>query len=223
MEGLHVNLVETPTLRKLQRRIAPIVAVIVHQTGQTDLDACLRWYTSENGEQPHYLVTASGLIHRFTGENRVAWHCAIKPDEKRLYAVGWAKWSRWIWPPGTNEPVEVGGEFAGYRSWRDRWRDRIESPLELPTGHAPNFLSIGIEVQSLVKPTSEVFNADQYTALGELVRVVAKRNGVPLDRDHVLGHQDVCPMRRTNPRGGTDPGDRFNWDRLWTLVKKEGP
>ncbi len=214
-----MNLVETPTRRKLPRRIAPIVAIVVHQTGQTDLAKCLAWYTAEAGEGPHYLVTAAGVVHRFTGENRVAWHAAIKPDEQRLYRQGWATWSRWIWPSGTNEPVEVAGEFAGYRSWRERWRPRIESPLDLPTGKAPNYLSIGIEVQSLEKPTATVFNPVQYTALGELIRVVAMRNGVPIDRDHILGHQDVCPLRRTNPRGGTDPGDRFDWDHLWSLVR----
>lgn len=213
-----MNLVESPTRRKLPHRLSPALAIVVHGTGQTDLAKCLAWYTSAAGEGPHYLIAANGVVHRFAAENRVAYHAAMRPDEKALYLQGYDVWSRWVWPMGTSRPVEIGGEYAGYRFWRDRWRPRIESPLGLPTGETPNFLSIGIEVQSLEKPPREVFSAEQYTALGALVRVVALRNGIPLDRDHVLGHQDISPMRRANPRGGTDPGDNFNWDRLWSLV-----
>ena len=59
----------------------------------------------------------------------------------------------------------------------------------------PNLYSIGIEVslQPLASPVPV-----QMSALKELVRAIARRNGIPLDRNHVIGHKEIyaaktCP------------------------------
>jgi N-acetyl-anhydromuramyl-L-alanine amidase AmpD len=108
----------------------------------------------------------------------------------------------------------------GYRFWRDTWRAAgLQSPLELVTGDHPNGVSVGIELQEPDSPLPDSFTDAQYTALAQLLLDVGQRQGVPLDRRHVLAHQDVSPMRRSTAAGGWDPGMAFKWNRLWDLVR----
>jgi hypothetical protein len=134
------------TQRPLLERSHPSSAIVVHTTGDSDLDRILRFYRSLNGLQPQYMIAVDGVIRRTAWENQVAYHCKIDPAEARLYQRGYGEWSRWRW--GTDRPVHVGDEFSGYRGWRDEWRAAgLESPLELVTGEHPNSVSIGVEPQ----------------------------------------------------------------------------
>lgn len=47
----------------------------------------------------------------------------------------------------------------------------------------------------------------QYQALALLVADICQRNSIPLDREHVIGHQDYAP-------GKNDPGELFDWSRI---------
>ena len=47
----------------------------------------------------------------------------------------------------------------------------------------------------------------QYDALQALVKEICERYDIPMDRDHVIGHQEYAP-------GKPDPGELFDWDRL---------
>jgi N-acetyl-anhydromuramyl-L-alanine amidase AmpD len=208
--------IDTPTRRELPRRPGKPIAVVIHGTGQTDLDKCIAWYTNPQGLQPHYMIAATGTVRRFVAEDHVAYHAALVKEEIALYRQGWQEWSTWAWRLGG--PVHTGQEFGGYRSWRDQWQSKASSPLDLATGERPNLTSIGIEVQSLAKPTPRVFNDEQYAALAELLFDVCRRNSIPLMRERVLGHFDVSPMRRANERGSFDPGERFDWNRLWDAI-----
>lgn len=216
-----LNIIDTPTRRSLPERMRPPVCAIVHGSGQTDLDACLAFYTSASGLQPHYLITATGSIRRIVDERRIAYHAALKPLEVEIYSRGWEVWSRHVW--SDERAVDLGVEQPRYRSWRDQWRRTVatQSPLDLITGDRPNLRSVGIEVQSLDEPTREVFEPQQYEALAELLRDVCGRWKIPLDREHVLGHYDVSPLRRANAGGNYDPGERFNWARLWDLCRTQ--
>src|SRR5262249_24444227 len=109
-----------------------ISAIVVHTTGNTDLEAVLRFYQSPDGLQPHYVIALDGTIRRIAWEHRVAYHCKIDPTESRLYRLGYGEWSRWRWQD--DRAVQLGDEFPAYRGWRDEWRAAgLESPLELAT------------------------------------------------------------------------------------------
>lgn len=212
-----VILIDNPTRRPLPVRPGSPKCIIIHGSGETDLDRCLDWYTNVSGLQPHYFVTATGSVRRIVSERRVAYHAGRSRPETDLYRRGWKVWSRYVWADGRQHAFEV--EQSRYRTWRDTWPGR-ESPLDLITGESANATSIGIEVQSLDKPTAEVFNLAQYAALVELVRDACSRWSIPIDREHILGHYDVSPLRRSGPSGGYDPGERFAWDRLFESTKE---
>lgn len=214
-----LDVIDTPTRRQLPERLKPPTCVVIHGTGEVDLDRILAWYTSASGLQPHYFITATGSIRRIVDEQRVAYHAGLDPAEVELYRQGWEVWSRHVWKD--KRAHDLGVEQPRYRSWRDQWRRTVDvqSPLDLITGVRPNLVSVGIEVQSLEQPTREVFEPAQYQALASLLVDVCGRWKIPLDRDHVLGHQDVSPLRRTTAGGGYDPGERFSWARLWDLTR----
>lgn len=213
-----VQIIGALTARKLPPRSGPPRAIVVHTTGDTDLDKILRWYRSAEGLQPHYVIAVDGTIYRIAGEDLIAWHAKIDAAEARLYQRGYTEWSCWTWPLSASAPVHVGHEFSGYRTWRDSWPG-LQSPLELVTGEHPNSVSVGIELQQPVKPGPGIFAGAQYEALAALLVDVGDRNRIPLDRQHVLGHSDCSPMRRSTAAGGWDPGVGFDYNRLWDLVR----
>jgi N-acetyl-anhydromuramyl-L-alanine amidase AmpD len=210
-------IIDTPTKRVLPVRSTPPVAFVVHTTGETDLDNILAFYTDLDGYQPHYMIETIGTVRRIVADDLVAYHAKIDKAEAGLYRLGWANWSQWDWHDGA--PRHLGQEFTGYRTWRDTWRPKgIGSPLDLVTGDHPNNRSIGIELQQPTDPGPLVFTEDQYKALAELLRDAGGRLGVRLDREHVLGHYDVSPMRRSTFRGGWDPGELFSYNHLFDLL-----
>jgi N-acetyl-anhydromuramyl-L-alanine amidase AmpD len=214
-----MNLINFPTKRQLPRRVLPISAVVIHTTGDTDLDAILRFYSSTDGYQPHYFIDTAGTVRRIASEDHVAYHAAIYATEAAAYQQGFTHWSTLSWDDATKEPKSFGGSFPGYATWKTTWlNDSTSSPLDLVTRGHPNAVSIGIELQQPTddETTPDIFTDAQYDALTELVADVCSRNQVPLDRHHLLGHYDVSPMRRSTSHGGWDPGERFNWNRLLT-------
>jgi N-acetyl-anhydromuramyl-L-alanine amidase AmpD len=71
--------------------------------------------------------------------------------------------------------------------------------------------SIGIEFE-LDRVTNPVFTTDQYYAGAALVCAIAARQGVLLDREHVVGHNEVPGSTHT------DPGPTWDWPHfMWLL------
>lgn len=205
-----IQIIGSLTRRKLSERTQPIVADVVHTTGDTDLDKILRFYLRSDGLQPHYVIAVGGTIYRTAWEEQVAYHCKIEPAEARLYQLGYEEWSNWVWR--SERPQRVDAPFPGYAQWRATWPG-LRSPLDLITGEHPNSRSIGIELQQPVKPGPDIFTDDQYASLRALLADIHSRRGGTLDRQHVLGHYDCSPMRRSTSAGGWDPGVKFNWTR----------
>lgn len=127
----------------------------------------------------HYVVDRDGSVYCYIPENLVAWH-------------------------------------AGSGTWQDleKYRNKM------------NHYAIGIEVlaigsredmeQYLTEEDYNSLNPDligytdaQYTALKRLVADICRRQNIPMDRLHVIGHEDYAPQK-------TDPGTLFDWDRLMT-------
>lgn len=218
-----MDIIDYPTKRVLPQRTAGVKAIILHTTGETDLDKILKFYNADWGYQPHYFIEVTGAVRRCVAENLIAYHCAIKPLEQTAYKRGWAYWSMQEWKDD-NTAQPYGRFFPGYTGWNNKWRSRgLESPLDLVTGNMPNSVSLGIEMQQPTDAllTPDIFTDEQYASLNELLQDRMSFYRIPVDDGHLLGHYDVSPMRRTNAKtpNGWDPGGKFNWDRVFTALR----
>lgn len=77
----------------------------------------------------------------------------------------------------------------------------------------PNAYTIGIEHEG--QPNEPLTEA-QYQATLALHRMLIQKHGIPVDRDHIIGHYRIDSVNRPNC-----PGPKFPWDRLFTDLKGE--
>lgn len=99
--------------------------------------------------------------------------------------------------------------------------------------HSGNFTynmhSIGVEHEGFVREGPRWYTDAMYRASAKLVRYLAARYEIPLDRDHILAHEEVPPPTLERLRTmHTDPGPYWNWDRYFELLgaplqNKNGP
>ena len=76
-----------------------------------------------------------------------------------------------------------------------------------------NERSVGIEHEGFVDRKSSFTDA-MYTASARLTAQICGRYGIPVDRDHVIGHVEVPGTDHT------DPGRYWDWDRYMNLVTR---
>jgi len=76
--------------------------------------------------------------------------------------------------------------------------------------------SVGIELE-LDRVTNPVFTAEEYYAAAALVCAISERQGVPLDRSHVIGHNQVPGSTHT------DPGPTWDWPHFMWLTSLCAP
>ncbi|MFD7918729.1 N-acetylmuramoyl-L-alanine amidase [Streptomyces sp. NPDC059740] len=88
----------------------------------------------------------------------------------------------------------------------------LESDVAFHAGNSQvNEGSIGIEHEGWVGRASSFTDA-MYRASARLTATVCRRYGIPVDRDHVIGHLEVPGSDHT------DPGPFWDWDRYLGLV-----
>jgi len=80
-----------------------------------------------------------------------------------------------------------------------------------------NALSIGIEHEGFIDQPDIWYTPNLYEASAALVRDIAARNRIPLDRAHILGHSEVPGATHT------DPGPGWDWDYYMSLVQAPEP
>jgi len=125
----------------------------------------------------HYIIERDGTVHCYVPEDRVAWH-------------------------------------AGAGDWKDEERfhnsmNQYAIGIELVAMGSEADMSVymsGKEYRSLDQSLMG-FTQEQYDSLKLLVEDICQRNGIPMDRDHVIGHEEYSPKK-------TDPGDLFDWSQL---------
>src|SRR6195256_5317381 len=72
--------------------------------------------------------------------------------------------------------------------------------------------TIGIEHEFY--PRLGIWHTDaQYRSSAALVCAIARRYGIPIDRDHIVGHRELAGA----PHG--DPGDTWDWTYYMSLVR----
>ncbi|MGH2378731.1 MAG: N-acetylmuramoyl-L-alanine amidase [Candidatus Limnocylindria bacterium] len=80
-----------------------------------------------------------------------------------------------------------------------------------------NVRSVGIEIELAPGESNDAFTPEQYYATAALACGISARHGVPLDRVHVVGHNEI-------PRTGKiDPGPTWGWPHFMYLTSLCAP
>ncbi|MFE4667444.1 N-acetylmuramoyl-L-alanine amidase [Streptomyces sp. NPDC056716] len=82
-----------------------------------------------------------------------------------------------------------------------------------------NSTSIGLEHEGFLASPDAWYTEAMYRASARLVRYLADKYGIPLDRQHILGHDNV-PGPTAASVGGmhTDPGPYWDWAHYFELL-----
>ncbi|MBV7699173.1 N-acetylmuramoyl-L-alanine amidase [Streptomyces sp. TRM70350] len=78
-----------------------------------------------------------------------------------------------------------------------------------------NERSVGIEHAGFVDRPQDFTDA-MYAASARLTAGICGRYGIPVDREHIIGHVEVPGTDHT------DPGEHWDWDRYMKLVRQAG-
>lgn len=77
--------------------------------------------------------------------------------------------------------------------------------------------SVGIEIELAPGESNSAFTAEQYYATAALACGISARHGVPLDRVHVVGHNEIPGT------GKIDPGPTWGWPHFMWLTSLCAP
>ncbi|WP_190137890.1 N-acetylmuramoyl-L-alanine amidase, partial [Streptomyces longispororuber] len=84
-----------------------------------------------------------------------------------------------------------------------------------------NAKSVGLEHEGFLTAPDTWYTEAMYRSSARLVKYLAKRYGIPLDRQHILGHDTVPGTTAATIRGmHTDPGPYWDWQHYFTLLGK---
>ncbi|MGW0534078.1 N-acetylmuramoyl-L-alanine amidase [Streptomyces sp. NPDC003032] len=84
-----------------------------------------------------------------------------------------------------------------------------------------NAKSIGLEHEGFLTAPDTWYTEAMYRTSARLVKYLAKKYDIPLDRQHILGHDNVQgPVSSSIPGMHTDPGPYWDWQHYFTLLGK---
>ncbi|MCM2417776.1 N-acetylmuramoyl-L-alanine amidase [Streptomyces sp. RKAG293] len=82
-----------------------------------------------------------------------------------------------------------------------------------------NMHSIGIEHEGFAIKTGSWYSEPQYESSAALVKYLAARFGIPLDREHIIGHDEVPgPIDAYVAGMHWDPGPYWDWNHYFALM-----
>ncbi|KUN05918.1 amidase [Streptomyces yokosukanensis] len=82
-----------------------------------------------------------------------------------------------------------------------------------------NARSVGIEHEGFLANPDAWYTEAMYRSSARLVRYLSREYGIPLDRQHILGHDNVPgPTTSTIPGMHTDPGPYWDWRHYFQLL-----
>ncbi|MDF9816769.1 hypothetical protein M2266_006000 [Streptomyces sp. SPB162] len=82
-----------------------------------------------------------------------------------------------------------------------------------------NMHSIGIEHEGYAIKAGSWYSETQYESSAALVKYLATRFGIPLDREHIIGHDEVPGPIDANVAGmHWDPGPYWDWNHYFSLM-----
>ncbi|MFI0539625.1 N-acetylmuramoyl-L-alanine amidase [Streptomyces sp. WSLK1-3] len=85
--------------------------------------------------------------------------------------------------------------------------------------YSTNLHSIGIEHEGYAAHGAAWYTEAQYQATADLVKYLAGRFGIPLDRQHIVGHDNVAGPNSALVSGmHWDPGHAWDWNHFMSLL-----
>ncbi|MER5750166.1 N-acetylmuramoyl-L-alanine amidase [Streptomyces sp. NPDC002088] len=82
-----------------------------------------------------------------------------------------------------------------------------------------NAKSVGLEHEGFLASPDAWYTEAMYRSSARLVKYLAKKYDIPLDRQHILGHDNVPgPTTGTVPGMHTDPGPYWDWRHYFELL-----
>ncbi|MFD1663396.1 N-acetylmuramoyl-L-alanine amidase [Streptomyces caeni] len=82
-----------------------------------------------------------------------------------------------------------------------------------------NATSIGLEHEGFLTSPDAWYTEAMYRSSARLVAYLAAKYGIPLDRQHILGHENVPgPVSSSIPGMHTDPGPYWDWRHYFELL-----
>jgi N-acetylmuramoyl-L-alanine amidase len=130
------------------------------------------------GVSINYIIDRNGKVQCWIPEDRAAWHAG-----RGTFASD-EKYTNAM------NKYSIGIEIAATGSQKDM--AQYLSPYEY----------------SLLDESFVGYTDEQYETLKKLVKDVCERNGIPFDRQHVIGHEEYNPEK-------SDPGELFDWGKLF--------
>jgi N-acetyl-anhydromuramyl-L-alanine amidase AmpD len=135
---------------------------------------------------PHYMIDRKGEIYYLLPESRAARHAGK-------------------------------GNLSGYPDYKDHL-NRYSIGIELMAiGTEEEMATImSSEHYKTIPPEHIGYTEAQYKALNLLLGdIVARHKEIKKDRNHIIGHDEYAPDRKT------DPGSLFDWSKIMADAKKE--
>jgi N-acetylmuramoyl-L-alanine amidase len=126
----------------------------------------------------HYIIGRDGTVYCYVPEDRTAWHAGV------------GQWLNDEKYTNKMNMYSIGIELVGMGSAEDM------------------SLYMTTKEYKALDPSLLGFTDAQYTALKALVEDICQRNEIPMDREHVIGHEEYNPKKN-------DPGDLFDWSRIF--------
>jgi hypothetical protein len=76
--------------------------------------------------------------------------------------------------------------------------------------------SIGIELEGFTAAGKQWYTKELYQNAARLVRDIAARHNIPLDREHILGHGEAPDCS-----DHTDPGEQWDWNLFMSYIQEQ--
>lgn len=84
---------------------------------------------------------------------------------------------------------------------------------DLYDGTNPNRYTLGVEFENL---SGGELRVPQYLAGVQLISMLCKKHGIPIDTKHIIGHYRIDGVNRPN-----DPGPQFPWAKIFKDLREE--
>ena len=228
------NIFETTKKGSRPAGIVRPTHIVVHITGSTNFDSIKNTYLTDQ-RSAHYVVKQDGTLAQFVRDSDAAWHAGIEASSIAIYNRGAGVWQHYLrYLPDMKYPHDAvyvddnlhpvaGPAAASYVAQADgtpwpkygffitRWGAGAQ-PVNFAHSTAPNAYSIGIENMSMgsAMPSAAVYPDAMYQKLHTLIGNLCAKYAIPRDRNHIVGHEDVNPIKRW----GWDPNQGFDWARV---------